>query len=294
MLAILISSGAAAAQDLEPRSYSASPVGTTFVVAGAGRSSGSVLLDPSLPFEDVDARLGIATGGIGHVFDLFGRTALGAAAFPFARARASGRTGEETTTVSRTGLADARLKLSVNFVGGKAIRAREFAKTPRSTIIGASLAVAAPTGQYMSDKLVNLGSNRWTFKPEVGISVPVRRWTFDAYTGVIFFATNDEFYPGTSVREQERVVATQGHVSYTFRPRLWAAFDATYYSGGTTTVNGVRKADLQRNSRLGATLSVPLGARQSLKGSYSAGAATRIGGDFKTVAVAWQMTWIQQ
>jgi len=283
----------ARAQDLEPRAYSASPIGTTFLVASAGRSTGSVLTDPSLPFEDVEAKLGIAVVGLGQTFDLFGRTALIVGAAPYARGHASGRIGDVPQSATRVGWADARVKLSVNLLGGAAQSLKEFARAPRSTIIGVSLSAAPPTGQYASNRLLNLGSNRWAFKPEAGLSVPVRRWTFDAYAGVVFFTANDQFYPGNVRREQDPVFALQGHTSYTIRPRLWAAFDATWYSGGTTTINGVQNADLQRNSRLGATLSLPLGARQSLKFSYSAGATTRIGGDFTTFAVAWQMTWLR-
>jgi hypothetical protein len=103
---------------------------------------------------------------------------------------------------------------------------------------------------------------------------------------------NDEFYPGASTRTQRRIVALQAHVSYTARPRLWIAADGTWYSGGRTTVDGIEKRDLQRNSRLGATLSLPLARQQSLKVNGSVGATTRAGSDFRTIAVAWQMSWL--
>ncbi len=281
------------AQDLEPRAYSASPVGTTFLVLGIGRSSGGVFADPSLPFEDVRATLAAASLGVGHTFDLLTRSALVLVALPYAWGEASGRIEEETREASRAGWADARMKLSVNLLGGQALRPREFVKAPRGPIVGVSLTTVAPTGQYHGDRLVNLGSNRWSFKPEIGLSVPTRRWTFDAYAGVWMFTANDEFFPGSTRREQDRVVALQGHVGYTVQPRLWIAFNATWYSGGTTRVDGVGKSDLQRNSRIGATVSVPLGLRQSFKASYSTGATTRIGADFDTIGLAWQVVWIR-
>jgi hypothetical protein len=283
----------ASAQDLEPRAYSASPIKTTFAVAAVGRSSGGVVTDPSLPLDDVHATLGVFTAGVGHTFDLAGRTGLFVAVVPFAHARATGSVGEVTREASRTGGVDARLKLSVNLLGGKARTAREFATAKRTTIVGVSFTAFLPTGQHMPGKLVNLGSNRWGFKPEVGVSIPVRRWTLDGYVGMTFFTANSEFYPGFSRLEQDPVTALQGHVSYTIRPRLWAAFDATWYSGGTTSVDGVSKANLQRNSRIGATLSLPLGRWQSIKVAYSTGATTRIGGDFDTLAVAWQRIWMR-
>jgi len=292
-LSLALWPGAASAQDLEPRAYSASPINTTFVVGAIGRSSGGVVTDPTLPVDDVHATLGVLTAGVGRTFDLAGRTALFVAIVPFARAHATGSVGDATREASRTGGADARLKLSVNLLGGKARTAREFAAAKRTTIVGVSLTAQLPTGQHMPSKLINLGSNRWGFKPEIGVSVPVRRWTLDGYAGMTFFTANSEFYPGLSRLEQDPITAVQGHASYTIRPRFWAALDATWYSGGTTSIDGVSKANLQRNSRIGATLSLPLAARQSLKIAYSTGATTRIGGDFDTIAFAWQMLWLR-
>ena len=282
------------AQDLEPRAYSAAPVGTTFLVVGVGRSTGGVFTDPSVPFEDVEATIGIGSVGAGRTFDLFSRTALVVGAVPYGRGHASGRIEETTQEATRVGWADARAKLSVNLVGGQALRAREFAKAPpRRTIVGVSLTVVAPTGQYHSNRLVNLGSNRWSYKPEAGISVAKGRWTFDGYGGAWLFGDNDEFFPGASLREQDPVFALQGHVSYTIRRGFWLAFDGTWYQGGTSSVDGVDKADLQKNSRVGVTGSYPLGARQSIKAAFSSGATTRVGGDFNTVSVAWQMVWVR-
>ena len=263
-----------------------------FIVAGAGRSSGDVVIDPSLPIEDVHAIVGVATVGVGTTFSLWGRTALLAGAVPVARVRATGRLGEVAQAVSRVGLADPRIKLSVNFLGGRALRPSEFAKLRTPTIVGASVVVGPPLGEYFPEKLINIGANRWSFKPEVGISRAIGRWTVEGYSGMWLFTTNDTFYPGQSIRAQDPIVTLQAHVSYTVRPRLWVAFDATWDRGGSTTIDEVAKADLQKNSRVGATLSLPLMTNQSIKVAYSAGTTTRIGGDFDTVAVAWQLSWI--
>jgi len=281
------------AQELEPRAYSASPVGMTFLVIGAGRSSGSVLIDPSLPLDDVRARLGVATVGIGRTFDLASRTALVVVAVPYARARLSGQLGAERADAQRFGWADTRTRLSVNLVGGRAMRAREFAAARRGPILGASLSVVAPTGSYRSSRLVNLGSNRWSFKPELGVSVPAGRWTLETYGGCWLFTENDAFYPGTAAHQQAPVASLQAHASYSMRPRLWVALNATWYTGGVTSINGVEKADLQRNSRIGTAISIPFGRRQSLKAAFSTGTTTRIGGDFETVAVTWQIAWLR-
>jgi hypothetical protein len=289
--ALPLSAGRAAAQDLEPRAYSALPVGVNFVVVAAGRSSGGVVVDPSLPIEDVEASVGTVSVGYGRTFKILDRTALIVAALPYARVKASGRVSETETEVSRSGLADPRIKLSINLTGGAPQNPRDFARAPRRTIVGASIAMAPPLGQYYPDKLINLGANRWSFKPEIGLSHAVGKWTLEGYGGVLLFTTNEEFYPGSAVRTQKPVVAVQGHVSYAFTARVWTALNATFYTGGRTGIDGVAKADLQRNSRLGATLSLPIVRQQSLKIAMSTGATTRIGADFKTLTVAWQLTW---
>lgn len=291
LITMLVVVGSAAGQELEPRAYSPSPIGTTFVVVSATRSAGGVFTDPSLPITDVESTIGVLGLGVGQTFAIAGKQALLLGLVPVTWGEASGEVGEDRRSVSRRGLADPRVKLSVILSGSPAMTPAEFARAPRRTIFGASLTVAPPIGQYDSTKLINLGSNRWAFKPEVGVSYPRGRWTIDGYAAVWLFSENDAFYPGSSVRGQDPIFGLQGHVSYTLRPRSWLAFNATWYSGGRTRINGVDKADLLRNTRLGATWTQPITARQSLKFSYSAGATTRIGADFRTITAVWQMVF---
>jgi len=291
LLIFLLAAPAAIAQDLEPRAYSPSPVGTTFVIVTATRSSGGVFTDPSAPISGAEATIGVLGLGVGHTFALAGKQALLLAALPIAWGEASGQVGEGRREVSRRGLADPRIRLSVILKGSPALTPADFARAPRRTILGASVTVGPPIGQYDSAKLVNLGSNRWSLKPEIGMSVPTGRWTFDSYAGVWFFTDNEEYYPGSSHRSQDPILALQGHVSYTFARRAWIAVNGTWYSGGQTSLDEVRNADLQRNTRLGVTWSQPIGARQSVKVAYSRGATTRIGADFRTFTVGWQVVF---
>ena len=291
---VALLSSRAAAQDLEPRAYSPSPVGTTFIVLSATRSSGGVFTDPSAPITDVEATVGVLGLTAGHTFPVGNRQALLLALLPVAWGEASGQVGEDRREVSRRGLADARIRFSMILTGSRAMKPAEFARAPRRPIVGASVTVAPPTGQYDPERLVNLGANRWAFKPEVGFSYPAGRWWLDAYGGAWLFTKNDEYYPGLSLREQDAILALQGHVSRLVGRRAWLAANATWYRGGTTHINGVGKADLQQNTRLGATLSVPLGRRHSAKLAYSTGATTRIGADFRTITVAWQMVFTER
>ena len=288
----LAGSYSVSAQELEPRAYAASPVGVNFLVVAAGRSSGGVLVDPSLPLEDVEATVNTLSVGVARTFNVFGRTGLAAAALPYAWLSASGRVGEDDQQVSRAGFADPRFKVSVNLVGGRAVNAAAFSRSPRPTIIGVSLGVAPPLGKYDGARLINLGANRWSFKPEVGVSRQLGKWTFEGYVGAWLFTANDSFYTGDSRRTQQPITSIQAHTSYTFKPGLWLALNATWYAGGTTSIDGEDKGDLQRNSRLGATVSLPLVRGQTLKILTSTGATTRVGADFRTVVAAWQIAWL--
>ena len=241
-----------------------------------------------MPITDIEAKVYGVPLAAGYTFGLFGKLALVTAALPYAWGDITGTVFEEARAITRSGLTDIRAKLSVNLVGNPAMGAREFAKTPRRTVVGTSFTVTAPTGQYDGQKLINLGTNRWAFKPEIGVAVPRGRWDFDGYVGVWFFTDNDDFFPGGKSRTQDPVVALQGHVSYTFKPRLWAAVDATWYQGGGARVDdGDPSADLN-NSRLGGTVSFPMGRRQSLKFAYSSGLSARTGTNFRTLSVGYQ------
>jgi hypothetical protein len=283
-------SGIAAAQDLEPRAYSPSPVGANFLIISYGYQSGNVLFDSAVPITDAEVKLNASAMAYGRTFGVLGRSASVLVALPYVWGEASGQVFEEQRTITRSGLADLRMRFAMNIVGGKALNPKEFAVRKPSTTLGASLTVVAPTGQYDPAKLVNLGSNRWSFKPEVGLSHPIGRWYFELYGGVWLFTDNDNFFGG-SHREQKPMATIQTHVSYTVRPRLWVAANATYFTGGRTIVNDVINADLRKNSRVGVQASIPVGRSYSVKFSWARGLATRIGGDFNSFGIALQYLW---
>jgi len=289
-LAVWAVAAGGGAQELEPRAYAPNPTGANFVLAVYGHTSGSVVFDPSVPITNVDARVNTGALFYGRTFSLLGRSASAAVQVPYVWGTIDGDVFEARRSVYRSGLADLRMRLTTNLIGGPALSAQEFAARRPRTTLGASLVVMAPTGQYDPSKLVNVGTHRWAFKPEVGVSHPAGRWFVELYAGTWLFTVNDDFFGG-SRREQSPLLAVQGHFSYTFRPRLWLAGDATFYTGGRTTVDGVEKADLQRNTRLGLTLAIPVTRRSGLKASWSRGVVTRVGGDFQTFAVGYQILW---
>lgn len=290
LLVLLLSGTELFAQQLEPRAYSPNPVGSHFVVVLLGESSGGVALDPSVPIQNVEGTTDVAAAGYGQTFGLLGRVASLALVVPYANAAYDGEVLETAHHTTRNGFGDLSLRFAVGLLGSPALNLPEFMRRKPAPALGVSLVVVAPTGQYFPDKLINLGGNRWTFKPEVGFTWPNGNWDFELSAGIWFFTDNEDYFGGV-VREQEPLITTQAHVSYTFGPRLWLAGSWTYYTGGRTTVDSVRKADWQSNQRYGITASVPLWRTQSLKFSWSKGASTRIGSDFTTYSLAWQIGW---
>ncbi len=290
-LLLVVMASPAGAQDLEPRAYAASPVGAFFLVAGLSRSTGAVVTEPTLPVQNIDATIYAAPLAAGYTFGLLGKLALVTVMVPVSRGEVAGEVGEATRSVTRSGLVDMRAKFSINLRGNPAMGARAFATAPRKVVIGSSVTVVAPTGQYSGAQLINLGSHRWAFKPEVGIGVPKGRWDFDAYLGVWLFSANDDFFPGSQRRSQDAVLAAQAHTSYTFRPRLWVAVDGTWYHGGAARLNDGPPIAEMNNARLGATVSLPLGRSQSIKVAYSGGVSVRTGTNFHTLSVGWQ--WLR-
>ncbi len=187
---------AALAQELEPRAYSASPVGANFAVLGYSWSGGEVLLDASLPVSDVEARIDSLSAGYSRTFGLAGHAASIAAFVPWFWGTLSGDVGEERRTIERVGLGDVRLRFAVNLIGGPALSPAEFAKRQQQTTLGVSLFVVAPTGEYDDTKLINIGSNRWSFRPELGVSIPLGKWFLEGAAGVWLYTDNTDFYGG--------------------------------------------------------------------------------------------------
>jgi hypothetical protein len=286
------------AQDLAPRAYLITPVHSNAVTVTYSFFDGSILFDGVVPITDATARVSVPILSVYHSMRFFGRSANIVASLPYGVGNFRGTVMDTETNVYRSGLLDSAYRFSVNLKGGPAMEVRDFSKWRQKTIVGLSLKVVAPTGQYDSTKLINYGGNRWSFKPEVGWSRRWGHWVLDAYGAVWFFTTNPEFFshnqfnPGVSVQTQQPIGAFEGHLSYDVKPRLWASLDGNFWFGGKTTLNGVQNpGTLQRNSRVGGTVSVPVTKHHSLKFSYANGAYIRYGGNYQSVSVAWQYSW---
>jgi Putative MetA-pathway of phenol degradation len=196
--------------------------------------------------------------------------------------------------VYRSGLADGRLRFSVNLLGGPAMSLEQYRSWHERTTVGASITISFPTGQYDPARVINGGQNRWGFKPEVGLSRRRGNWIVDCYGGLWVRTANNNFYPGASLRTQSAVFNAEAHFGYYVRRGLWVSMDGNFWTGGRSMVNGVEKPDRQKNSRVGATISIPATQHNSFKLSYSTGAYVTLGRNYRTVAAAWQYSWLDE
>ena len=281
---------AARAQELEPRAYASSPTGMSAFLWVYGRSSGGVVFDPTLPLEDVTATINSTGAGFFKSCGCLGRMANASVFVPYTWGTIQGLLEGEFARGTRSGLADSRFRFTMNLAGAPALRPREFVKYRQKTNFGVGFTLAAPTGQYDSNKLINLGTNRWAFKPEFGLSHSRGKWLLEVAGGVWLFGANDNFLG--SVRKQDPIGSLQGHVSYRLPRRMWVGFDANFFSGGQARLDEVDAGLALNNSRYGVTFSIPLRRRHSIKLSYSNGVFTRAGTDFSTLGVAYQFVWL--
>lgn len=280
----------AIAQELEPGAYAVAPLGMNVFIAANTSSFGDVAFDPTGPIDEGRATIHLTTLGYGRVWSLAGRSAQIAVGVPIVAGHLEGRFLGESASVSRHGSGDPRIRVAVNLYGAPAMARAAFAAQRRPRLVGASLTVSAPLGRYTSERLINIGNNRWAFKPEIGVVFARRRWTFETYGGVWLFTKNDDGYRG-AVRTQAPIGSMQFHVQYAFTPRLLVSANTNYYSGGRTTVNDRANVDLQRNSRVGVTVIRPLARGRILRAAVSRGAVTTVGADFTSVAVGFQQAW---
>lgn len=278
-----------AAQELSPRAYWPAPVGTRVLVTGYASASGDVLLDPTLPIYGVDSRINTLFLGYLETFALGGRNANLLLEAPYSWGATRGLLGETPARTEFAGLNDLAATLSVNLLGAAALTREDFAQMraePRP-ILGASIKLVTPTGYYDSDRIINVGSNRWAARLQLGAILPLRpRWLLELDAGAWLFGDDTDYVGGR--REQEPIYAFEAHLVHRFRPGLWASLDVNWFTGGRQTIGGEEREDLQKNVRLGATLAVPFRARHALKFGYSTAARTRFGSDSEQVLVTYQ------
>lgn len=278
------------AQEIEPRAYSNVPTDMNFLVLAYAHATGSFAADPSLPLEDANLKTDGLLLGYARSIEVAGQSGKVDVVVPYVWLEGTAQFGGVPQQRRVAGFGDPRVRISWNLLGAPALTLAEFATYRQETIVGLSFQASLPLGQYDETRLVNLGANRWWFKPEVGVSHATGDWTFEFAASATVFGDNDDYLEGR-IREQDPIYSVQGGVIYGFGRGKWIALHGNYYTGGRTRVDGVEGDDLQQNSLLRVTAAWPLNPRDSLKFFAGTGVSTRTGTDFDTVSIAWQRRW---
>jgi hypothetical protein len=261
-----------------------------FLISGYAYTQGGVSFDPALPVTNPDLDTSSAVLGFARSLDFWGRSGKVDFVAPYTWLSGSAEVDGEPLSRRVSGFTDPRFRVSVNLYGAPSLTMKEFPTFHQDLIVGAALQVSVPWGQYDDTRLVNIGTNRWFFKPSLGVSKAVGRWILEATAAVTLYTDNTDFYRGRT-REQDPLYGAEAHVIRSFSRGIWGSVDATYFTGGSTTVDGVAERDLQRNWRFGATLALPVNARNSVKLYGSSGVSARTGNNFDLFGVAWQYRW---
>ena len=260
-----------AAQELDPRRWSHLPINTNFFGGAYAYTEGDISFDPALLIEDAEVRLDTVAFAYIRTFSLYGKTARLDVVQAWRDARWSGKLDGVKTTVNRQGLADTRLRFSVNLFGAPPLSGKDYARyraaTEVETIVGVALNVDLPTGQYKKDKLLNIGNNRFTVSPQLGVVHKRGNWTFEGTTTVDFYTDNNSFFNGKK-REQDPFFTMQAHAIYDLSPGSWVSASLGYGNGGRSTIDGVRKNDKKEFVAWALSAGYPITKRLSLKAAY--------------------------
>jgi hypothetical protein len=283
--------GPLGAQELEPRALQNAPIGMNLFGALTGYSRGNLLVDPAVPITDASAEVWSLALAYYRAISLFGQSGKIGLVAPLYTGKWEGTVAGIDTATSRTGLADPRFSLSWNFLGAPALTRSGIRAYRHRTVAGIQLTVQAPLGQYYPDRLINLGLNRWSFQPRLGISRPINsRLTLEAYGAVTFYTANHDYYGGTEL-SQDPFMEGQLHAIYSFaNPGTWVAGSVGYGTGGRITVGDVTQDKLQ-NARASASFRYPIAMQHALKLVYINGITTRLGADYDTFQLAWQYAY---
>jgi hypothetical protein len=282
------------AQDLAPRAYVITPIQSNAITLTWAFYHGGLNFTGTVPLTTTGA-YNVPIFSYYHSLGFFGRSANIIVSLPYGVGTFEAAAFGKGKSAYRSGLLDLGVRFSVNLMGGPAMPVEQFSKWKQKTILGASLRVIAPTGQYSPTQLINWGINRWAFKPEFGYSRRWDNWLLDGYAGVWFYTMNaaDFALPRPAPQTQEPIGSLEGHLSRDFGRGTWVSLDGNFWWGGVTTLNGIRNPTTrQTSSRLGGTAAFRISKHQSIKFSYSGGTYVRFGGDYQNVSVAWQYSWL--
>ncbi|MDH3901739.1 MAG: transporter [Xanthomonadales bacterium] len=297
LLITLALPGQVNAQDLEPRRWSHLPSGMTIVGVGYAYTDSFVYFSPFWKITDTSAEINSFGISAIYTFDMAGKSARVSFLLPYVSGRWEGDVDNKFEIVKRHGFADPRLRLSVNLYGAPALKGAEYtqfhAEHENNTVVGASLAVSAPLGQYYEDELINISANRWTVRPQIGVVHSRGPWAFEL-TGSVFLFSDNKNFVDNALFEQKTMYAAQAHVTYDFRPGLWISLGTAYGAGGRVYIEDQKTAFEVDNWLWAASFGFPIGKTQSVKLTWLSGRTQNdVGRDSDNLLLSWSMRWIK-
>ena len=278
------------AQEITPRLFWPTPKGTKVMVAGYSYSSGDVFLDYSIPIEDADSNINTGLLAYTQTLGLWGRTSNILFSLPYSWGTARGLLLGDPVKRDFNAFGDLGVTLNVNLRGAPTMTLEDFLAfraNPRP-IIGLSLKVVAPTGHYNSNRLINVGANRWAARLKLGgVFILKPTWLLELSASAWIFEDDDDFVLGK--KEQDSIYSVETNLIKRIRPGLWASLDITYFEGGRQTIDGNPLSNTQRNVKIGGTIVVPFHHRHAIKIGYANGVITRYGNDFDQLLISYQV-----
>ena len=288
-------SGQASAQDLEPRRWSHLPIGLNVVGIGYTYTDANIYFNPFWNITNGTAQINTLGLGVIHNFDLAGKSARFSLLLPYSSGRWDGDVDGEFRQIERHGVGDPRLRFSVNLYGAPALKGAEFeryqADHTTNTVVGASLAMTVPLGKYCDDCLINIGNNRWSARPQIGVVHTRGPWSFELTASAFLFTDNNNFLREV-VLKQETLYAAQTHAVYSFKSGLWFSLSTGYGSGGRIFIDKQKTQFEVDNWLWAAGFGFPMGQTQSLHLTWISGRTQNdVGRDSDNLLLRWSARW---
>jgi hypothetical protein len=277
-------------QELDPWAYGNLPTKLNMVGLSYSLIDGNFVSEPSAPIQDFNVTTSKVAAVYLRTFNLFGKLGRVQVSVPFSFMSGNAKLRGHDTSGSRTGFDDLRIRLGLNLFGSPPLEPQKFGTFRQEAIFGISLVVTAPTGQYYPERIVNIGTNRWSFKPELGVSLKIGPFFWETYGGVKFMTTNSE-YLSNRILKVSPIYSLQMHICHTFNNSMRLALSSTYVNGGQTSINGNKQSDYMRHLRGGIIFGYSIDPFNSLILQINTNITANASLDYKSITLMYSYSW---
>jgi hypothetical protein len=239
------------------RSYLNAPQGNLAMYSYSGVRSNTGGVE-NLPIPLTETRLQTQSLIYSRIIDIGGRTGGLGVVLPF-QDLLSFNTQSNDVTARESGIGDPSVTFEMNLFGAPALQREEMKDWTPGDYCGLHFTFGLPLGQYDPNSAVNLGANRFTFRPLLNHSLTRdegKTW-LDFYSSVAFYSANEE-YLGSSVLKQYPLTDIELHYSKMVYDRLWAGIGVVGLFGGRVEVNDTVATPTQQIGRLAITAGTPM------------------------------------